>query len=181
MPCQLLIAATTHRKQTKGEMLACRDEPTEWGGKEGPPNYVVVRIKNANAAQIEQFLRRWKTNFAHSVSTLPDLSKQITVTISPRLTEIFGTIQGLRLQMKTHLEDQWGAAIVSYNSTQAVFNVPADTDLAALKADILDEFEEQVGPRWLFSSADVDTALAAGGFVEVTKAQAQARIVDRTA
>ncbi len=160
-------------------MFAVRDEPAEWGSSEGPPKYVILRITDASANQVQEFLVRWKSNFQHSVSTNPDLSKQITVTISSKIVDIFGTIRGLKLQMKIRLEDEWGATIISYNSTEAIFNVPADTDLAALKADLLDIFEEQIGPRWLFSEADVDIALGLGGTVELSKAQAIARIIDR--
>ncbi len=181
MPCQVLIAATTHRKQTKGEMFAVRDEPVTWGTAEGPPKYVILRITNASADQVQQFLVRWKSEFQHSVSTNPDLSKQVTVSISQKILDVFGAIHGLKLELKEYLEDKWDATIISWSPTvrEMVFDVPAGTDLAALKADILDTFEEQIGPRWLFSEADVDIALGLGGFVELTKAQAEARVTDR--
>ena len=82
MPVQLLVAATTHAKQIKGAIIAVRDSPTTWGSKEGLPNYIVVTISNATAEQVDEYLGAWKTDFQHSVVTLPDLSKQITVTIS---------------------------------------------------------------------------------------------------
>ena len=183
MPCQVLIAATTHRKQTKGEMFAVRDEPVTWGTAEGPPKYVILRISNASARKVIQFLVRWKTEFQHSVTTNPDLSKQVTVSISQKILDIFGATHGLKLGLKNHLESEWGATIISWSPTvrEMIFDVPADTDLAALKSNILDIFEEQLGPRWLFSEADVDIALGLGGTVELTKAQAQARIIDRAA
>ncbi len=181
MPCQVLIAATTHRKQTKGQMFAVRDEPVTWGGSEGPPKYVILRISNASADQVIAFLVRWKTEFQHSVATNPDLSKQITVTVSQKIIDIFGAIHGFKIQIKEHLEDEWGATIVFWdaNSNTIVFNVPEVTDLAELKSNLLDIFEEQLGPRWLFSEADVDTALSQGGTVELTKAQALSKIIDR--
>ena len=183
MPCQILIAATTHRKQTKGEMFAVRDEPVTWGTAEGPPKYVILRISNTTATKVIQFLGRWNTNFQHSVTTNPDLSKQITVSISQKILDIFGAVRGLKLEMKSYLEDEWDATIISWSPTvrTMVFDVPAGTDLAALKSDLLDKFEETLGPRWLFSEADVDIALGLGGFVELTRIQAQARIIDRAA
>lgn len=181
MPSQILIAATTHSKETKGEMIAGRDEPTEWGGREGPPNYVILRISNASAAKVKWFVECWKTNFQHSVSTNADLSKQVTVSISQKILDIFGSIRGLKLEMKTYLENKWEATVISWSPTvnQMVFDVPANTDLTALKTDLLDKFEEQIGPRWLFPEADVDIALGLGGLVELTRTQAQARIIDR--
>ena len=179
MPCQLLVAATTHAKETKGEIIVVRDEPAVWGSMEGLPSHVIVRISNASAADVDQYLGRWKTAFEHSVSTLPNLDKQITVMISQKIVDLFGTIQGLRLAMKTYLEDQWFATVISYNATEAVFNVPADTNLALLKAEIADQFEQQFGHRYLFDPAEVDIAIGLGGFVDVTKAQAIARIIDR--
>lgn len=183
MPCQVLIAATTHLKETKGEMIAVRDEPTEWGGREGPPDYVILRVTDTSADQVQPFLVRWKTNFQHSVTTNPDLSKQVTVSISQKILDIFGAIHGLKLEIKERLESEWEATIISWSPdvNQMIFDVPASTNLAALKSDILDKFEEQLGPRWLFSEADVDIALGFGGLVELTKVQAQARITDRAA
>ena len=181
MPCQVLISATTHRKQTKGQMFAVRDEPTEWGGAEGPPKYVILRISNASADQVIEFLVPWKTEFQHSVFTNPDLSKQVTVSVSQKFLDVFGVVHGFKLGIKTYLEDFWTATIVFWDadSNTLVFNVPADTDLAKLKSDMLDIFEEQLGPRWLFAESDVDIALGLGGTVELTKAQAISKIIDR--
>lgn len=181
MPCQILIAATTHRKQVKGQMIVVRDEPVIWGGKEVPPAYVVLRISNTTAKKVIQFLAGWGTNFEHGVTTNPDLSRQITVSISQKILDIFGAVRGLKLSLKEYLENEWEATVISWSPTvrTMVFDVPAGTDLAALEADLLDKYEEHMGPRWLFSEADVDTALAAGGFIELNKAQAEARIIDR--
>ncbi len=179
MPCQLLVAATTHAKETKGEILVVHDEPAVWGNREGLPDYVIVRISNAAAVEVNQYLVSWKTGFSHSVATLPNLDKQITLTINQKIVDLFGTIQGLKLAMKTYLEDRWSATVISYNSTEAVFDVPGATDLALLKADLLDKFEKQFGHRFLFDPAEVDIAVGLGGFVDVTKAQAIARIIDR--
>lgn len=185
MPCQLLIAATTHRKQTKGEILRVRDEPVGVSKKQVPPNYINVGITNASAAQVQEFMEVWKTNFQHSTVTNPDLSQQVTVSISQKILDIFGAVRGLKLTLKTYLEDEWSATIISWSPTvnQMVFDVPASTDLAELKRDILDKFEQQLGRRWLFASADVDTVLAPpfDGFIELTKAQVQARVIDRLA
>ncbi len=162
-------------------MFAVRDEPTEWGSSEGPPKYVILRISNASADQVIEFLVPWTTDFVHSVSTNPDLSKQITVSISQKILDIFGNIRGFKSKMRDYLEDKWSATIVTYDNSlnQAVFNVPAVTDLAELKSDLLDKFEEQLGPRWLFAEADVDIALAQGGTVQLNKAQAISKIIDR--
>lgn len=183
MPCQVLIAATTHAKATKGWLIVVRDEPTSWGTREVPPDYVVLRVTNASASEVQPFLATWKTNFQHSTVTNPDLSVQITVSISQKILDIFGAVHGLKLKLKTYLENKWSATIISWSPTanQMVFDVPEGTDLAALKSDILDKFEEQLGPRWLFAEADVDAALVAGGFVELNKSQAIAKIIDRAA
>ncbi len=185
MPCQLLIAAKDHRKQIKGEVIRCRDEPVGTSTKQVPPNYINVRITNASQTQVEEFMEVWKTNFQHSVVVNPDLSKQVTISISQKILDVFGAIRGLKLTLKSYLENEWQAIIISWSpsSNQMVFDVPENTDLAKLKRNVLDQFQQQLGRRWLFKSADVDTVLAPpfNGFIELTKAQVQARVIDRLA
>lgn len=179
MPCQILIAATTHGKQDKGQPLAVQDEPATWGGKEVPPNYVILRISNASADQVVEFFERWVTDFQYSTQVILDIV-QITVSVSQRVLDVFGTSKGLKTKMQTFLVNDWDASIVSFTAAESVFDVPGATDLPELKKAVKDAFEDELGPKFLFSEADVDTALGQGGTVELTKAQAQARVIDRT-
>ncbi len=183
MPCQVLIAATTHRKQIKGQMHAARNLPVTWGTQEVPPAYVILEISNASADQVKPFITPWKTDFQYSTITNPDNSIQITASISQNWLDTFGAIHGFKLTMKNYLIDEWAATIIDWDplTSTVIFDVPEGTDLPELKRDVIDKFEEQIGPRWLFAEADVDIALGLGGTVELTKAQALSKIIDRAA
>ncbi len=123
-------------------------------------------------------MRRWKTAFKHEVTTNPDQSSQVRVTISQRITEIFGDTHGIKSTMQARLVNMWGATVLTFTPTLLVFDVPQGTDLLALQADLLDKFEEQLGTQFVFSG--VDAAVAAGGAISQKKNVATAQMTDRS-
>lgn len=177
MPVQLLVAASDHAKQLKGQVIHVQDEPCAWGAVERPPNYVVVRIADATKAQVEGYLETARNVFAYSHATRGQRI-EVQVSVAPGIVALGG---GVRLAARTYLEDAWGAVFASWADGTATFDVDRSVVLAEMKADLLDRFEDRLGPRYRFAPADVDQALAAGGTAELTRAQAQARIVDRLA
>lgn len=179
MTVQILVSAATHRKAIKGELIAIFDEPHTWGNREVLPDYVIVRVTGATKAQVDGFMKKWTQAFDYSVDPPVSGRKQITAVPSPNIVAIIGAQAGLKLEIRTYLEDVWGAIVTTWNSTQAIFTVLEAVSNNELKLDVNDKFEERFGPRYLFSEADVDTAVVNGGSIEVTKAQAQARIIDR--
>jgi len=71
----------------------------------------------------------------------------------------------------------WGVSIVSYDEYTVVFDIAKPVDLQALKSHVYDVFSERVDTRLhYFSGADVDLALASGGFLELTRQQVLNRI-----
>ena len=70
--------------------------------------------------------------------------------------------------------------IIGHSDTYVTFDVPEGTNLPDLKDDFLDYFRESVDLRvYRFSDADVDWAVANGGYVELPRQQVLNRIIDR--
>ena len=181
MPCEILVNAVAHRKAIKGQLVAVKDQPCVWGKREGLPDYVIVTISNATADQVRSRTLRWTDRPDYEVSIPIGGRKQIVITMPAKLAAAFPNLELNPQRVRDYLVMRWGATITRHNRTEVVISVPQDTVLADLKADIMDRFERSVGKRYHFSHADVDTAIAAGGRVTITRAQALARIVDRAA
>ena len=182
MPCEILVRATNHPngKWLKGFPVVVKDDPVVWGGQEGPPNYVKVRITDASAQEVENFLANWRNVIEHEIVAENDLGYRIRLSMSVRIAQVFPE-RGMRQEIRNYLESTWGALLVSSDANSATFDIPKPVDLQAVRRDLIDKFEEQIDPvRYMFSSADVDLALAQLGVISITRAQAMNRIIDRT-
>ena len=181
MPCRLLVAAIGHRKALKGEIIACMPDNHQWGRREGLPDYVQGRISDATGGQVVGFLQRWRNTPDYTVLAPSNGRINLRIEMPARFTQVFGDTEGLKAEMKTRLEEDWGANVtVVTPNREFLIDVPDSTDLGEMKTVLLDQFEKIFGPRYIFTAASVDQAIANGGTFEITKAQAQARLVDRT-
>lgn len=181
MSCEVLIAAVGKSGVTeKGYPWIIKDMPCSWGNKEGPPNWVILRITDANRAQVEHYLESWKKSFVHEILKETVEGYRIKVSVDPAFISASGANKELRAELKDDLVQTWGISIVSYDNYTVVFDIPKPVNLQMLKAHVYDIFSERVDTRlYYFSSDDVDLALANGGFIELTKQQVLNRIKNK--
>ena len=86
----------------------------------------------------------------------------------------------LRADLKDYIVDVWGATIFGHNAYEAIVDIPKPVNLWEVANGISDIFKVRVDTRrYYFTSADVDTAIANGGVIELTKAQVLSRIQDK--
>ncbi len=148
-----------------------------WGNKEAPPNWVILRITDASKAQVEHYLEKWRKKFDHEILVNNPQRYRIKVTVSPALVSASGINRSLKPIMKEYIQNLWFATIIFYDAYTVIFDVAKPVDLQNMKEDVLDIFANVVNTRFhYFSDADVDTALANGGYMEMTKAQVLNRI-----
>lgn len=181
MPVQVLIRATDHAQNgwKKGFPVEARDEPCSWARKEGLPDYVVLRIPNATATQVENFLASWRTDFEYSQSTPSAGVVRLTAGINSQIT-VKTDFSGLKQTIRDLITDDWGGTLVNWSTAHVTADFPDTIDIPALKADFVDKISEWVDHSvYRFSDADVDTVIAQGGFYEMPRAQVTARIIDR--
>ena len=179
MTVEVLVNAIEHSSALKGQLISIQDQPATWGSREGLPDYVIVIITGTTKEQAMPYMDTASNLFNYSHVTGGGVHT-VTVTVDVPVKNLGG---GFKADTKAYLEDIWGATFTSWTAPNgpATFEVEDATDLNDLKADILDKFDNKLGPRYIFSSADVDTAVTNGGTITVTKAQAEARIIDRYA
>jgi len=187
MPVEILIHAIDHNKAEKGFMQDVRDvselDERPWGGREGPPNYIILTISDAEKSQILHFMDNWKNEFTYEKLAENAQGRRYKISVNLKVIQQFGIDKGIRAEVNDFLQNEYGAVLVNYVPAQgyATYDIP-NTDWQAMKSDLLDLFEEQVDTRrYRFTPSDVDLAVAAGGSVTLNTAQALARVIDRLA
>ena len=198
MPCEVLIRATSTDVRFKGDPQEVRDDSDlierPWGGREGPPEFVILHVTDATAAQIQPHMDAVVNTFTYTIQAENENGWRIRTDIDPAIVELYGIDKGVRDDMRDVLVNDWGGVVFDYdnvNHTYAVVDFPkpliyipdnVEKTLADLKADVHDKFEGTVyRRRYTFSEADVDQVLGLGGYVDQTLAQVNAKVIDRLA
>lgn len=187
MPVELLIKAVndpfSDRKMQKGEIYTVRDVDKlaawPWGGLEGLPNFVRVRISDATEAQIKAYMSRIYDILQWDLLAENSQGRRYRVYLHPKVIQ-FG---GMKERFRDVLIGEHDATVVSSDlpNGEAVFDIP-NTDWQALRDQLLYDVTEAVAEsRYRFTPASVDALVNAGGYAERTKAQVLANIVDRLA
>jgi hypothetical protein len=186
MTIKLLVVAVAKEPFIRGEPVVIKESPATWGNKEGPPNWVRVIVSDATMGQAQAYLAPMRTVFEYEVLSQDDQGKRIKISVHPGIISVFGADKGMRAELYQYLQEAYGAQNVPAQSDPPLHYVldfpDPDLDLQVLKAEFEDEAQEALAPhRYHFSDADVDYALAHGGEVTITKAQAVTRLIDRLA
>lgn len=190
MPCEILIAAKDLNHSKRGYPKNVKDIPCVWGKKECPPGYVILRITDASADQVEHFMQQWLKMFSYQIVNENEQGYRIRITVDPALISASNINKELRAELKDDIQTTYAASIYSYDGYEAVVDVPkpivADAGkktervltLQELKAEIHDKFAEVIDHRFhYFDSNAVDYALLQpSGIVERTKVQALAMV-----
>jgi len=193
MPAQLMVFAwNKDAERWKGAIVEVRDDIAP--GSHWLPDMVVVNITDATKAQVENYMEPWVRTFDYEIQAENQNGWRIKISINPNIISELGLDKAFRTDMYQYLVNVWGAQLFEYDSTNhsyAILDFPkplifipdnVEKTLVDLRADVADKLEDQVAyRRYGFPESDVDTAIAAGGYIEITAAQATARVIDRLA
>lgn len=182
MPCKILIRAQLAGPWQIGFPVLVVEDDHEFGIREALPEFVVIRITDATKDQVIHFIKKWKTNFTHEILAENVSGYRIKISVHPRVVSVFGQNQGLKTAIKLELVGNWGAVIfdAALDQQYVTIDIPKPVNLQALKVDILDKFEQDLDVCInYFTVADVDLVIAAGGYMEMNKAQALAKLKNR--
>lgn len=185
MSVEVLVHAFTHSKAQKGTIQDVRDvgelNIRPWGRREGLPNFVRLRIRDAGKLDITPFLVSVKNEFLVSQKTNSGRTRTYDIRVKDlRVLTKFGNTKGATLVFVEGLNRDHTARFISRELDNSRLTITArDTTSAALADDILDMFQETLSPRrFHIDSLDVDLAITAGGFLEVNASQVIPRIID---
>lgn len=194
MAVEILIAAVQGPVLGVGMPGAMKDDAdlaaSPWGTREGLPSWVRLRITDASKSQVEHFLDNWRNEFTFDLVASNVFGRRYQIGVNPAVVQVFGADAGVKQAMRDYIVSNYNATLIAFDQSQvsATFDIPNPVGqtwpefLQQARASILDAFEQQVSTnRYRFSDADVALAVAAGGSMELTTAQALARIIDRLA
>lgn len=183
MPVELLVHAVNTYKTRKGEIVHVKPATImgsiEWGSQEQLPQFVKFYIGNATAEQVAQYRARLRTIMQYELMAENAQGRRYRLSLHARLHSTYGA--RLRNDIKNLLVRKWGATIQSYDpeTNSAVVDIP-NTDWAALQAAVKDVGEDMLKHRrYRFNDAAISAAVAAGGYLAVTRQQAAAALMDR--
>lgn len=184
MPVEMLVHAVGHAKAVKGAIQDIRDVADlvnwPWGGREGLPDYVIVRVNGTTLAQVNQYRRQWRKKFTYELMAQNASGRRYRISINARVLAHLGEVKGFKAAMREFLVGKYNAQVVSYTPSagEVVLDIP-NTDWAGLAAEFNERFESLVaGRQYRFPVADVDAAISAGGRVSISRSTAIDRIVD---
>jgi hypothetical protein len=178
---ELLISANNANTQQIGEVVDTKPDGHIWGTREQPPNYVHLTVTGATRDQVRRYIDGWNIRFQHDILAETAVGYRIRVSVDPAAISAsdVGSSE-LKLEMQTWVADSYGALVTAFTPDSMTVDVPKPADLAKLKSDFADVFDDVLAiRRYRFSEADVNTALGNGGKITLTKAQALARVIDK--
>lgn len=197
MTAELLISASDLNNQTTGEVVDVKPEGHIWGTREQPPGYVHFTITGATVEQVLEYIGAWDIDFLHTLVNQNAAGWRYRIEVDPiyiSASDVGKT--ELKAAMQDHVEggsEYWeGSVVVSFTTSSMTVDIPKNgvyqtaeglTDVQYLKLlrdDFRDIFMTQLDQRrYYFAQADVDTALANNGELTMTKAEAQAAVIDK--
>ena len=190
-PAEVLITAQDIPASgfLKGYPVVVKESPAVWGSKEGLPNFIIMTITDTPASVVEHFLNDWKIKYLHSIVAENELGYRLMVEVDPAYISASDVGKD---QIKTEMQD-WvesiDGVVHAFTQSSMTFDVPKPlmlygdpATLADLRAAFDDVFDDVLDiRRYYFLPVDVDWAVDQGGFIEVTQAQALAKLQDKLA
>lgn len=185
--CECLIAAVNMLPYTKGDIAVVKDAPDDvtrvtWGTSEGLPDWVIVRITNASAEQVNRFLDQWIINLGGENLGVFSEKRRLRIYADPTAVGKVPDWHLFREEMRDYIEQEWDGELVPGTATQteATYDFPLEMSIPAFKQDMVDKYEDVLKHRaYYVPEENVDAGIAAGGYIERTKQQADDLVVDR--
>lgn len=103
-------------------IVTVQEDGHEWGGKEGPPKFGIIKVPGVSKADAEQYLEEWRhnTSLAIVASDVQADSYRLRLT-SDRVSQS-GKNAFAREQIENFFTD-WGATIVQFRSNSVTFDI----------------------------------------------------------
>jgi len=185
MPCRVFIAAIDISESVhKGAFSSVRDYlgPEQNLGPMSMPKWVNIIITDADKAEIRalHLRQQWFIKFKHEITKENPAGYTIRTSVDDAYINASQTSASvMKNSMIAFLQNE-GATSVTFAYDSVTYKLAKPADLPALKAKFADAFDTRFHARLLYATeAEVDTIIALGGEVEVTKAQFLTRLKNK--
>jgi hypothetical protein len=178
---ELLISARNSNNQQIGEVVATKGAGHIWGNREGLPGYIHLTISDSTPGKDHGRARGWIIFYEHTIQSENPVRYRLRTQVHPQAVSASdeGAVDNFDAIMDW-AERIYAATSVSIAPTNMLYDLPKPADLAQFNIDLADNFDHQHNPRHDFlSQSFVDQAIAAGGELTMTDAQADAAFIDK--
>ena len=178
---ELLISATAANTQQVGEVVDSRDSPFDSWGLCQPPNYIHLTISDDDRAGQAKHFKEWITFYEHVLQSENAQRFRFRTNVHPQAVSASGegAVDDFD-DIMDWAERVYNATLISTSPTQMLYDLPKPVDVDQYFSDLADLFDHQHDPREFFlAQSFVDQALANGGKLALTNAEADAAFTDK--
>lgn len=181
---RLLISNNNANTQQIGEVVDVKKFGVVWGSGGQPPNYVHIDISDTTRVHDSAFfLEKWE--IIYSLEEQINNPQRIRYIIQVNEDSISNSGVGqdqLKIGMVKWAEDNYNGTALAFTPERFTVDVPKPFDSVQFVSDFADVWNDVFDiRRYHFSQTDVDAAIAAGGLLTFTFADAESRIIDKKA
>jgi len=179
---RLLVSNNNLNTQQIGEVVDTKPFGNEWGGREGLPNYVHIDITDSTREQDSAFfLEQWEIEYKIEIQVdNPQLTRYLIEVAAVSISASGVGKDQLKSGMQQWAENQYGGTVLAFTPETFTVTVPKPFDHDKFVSDFADIWNVIFDiRRYHFSQSDVDDAIAAGGLISYTFADATTRIIDK--
>jgi hypothetical protein len=187
MPVEILIKTDVHGDGTvnythsdpvkdragvfkKGYPVTSKDVPHPgWGMKERLPWFVVVRITDATKEQVDNYLKSWERILDYEVLQSTPQGFRLKVFCTNPGNSGLGNIT--KEMVESYIE-KYGGKIKEFTINSVTFDISKE-NAEELKISLQNDLKNKIiyARQFYIDPAIVDTIIAQGGYIEVTRTQ----------
>jgi len=106
----------------KGDIVVVMPDGHEWGGKEGPPTFVIVKVPGVTVEQVEDRRDDWRRELGYEIVATDAAVDGVRVRI---WTETPGAANeyGITREQVENWLTKWGASVVSTTTNEVRFDI----------------------------------------------------------
>jgi hypothetical protein len=184
MPCRVLISATEHRKAKKGQVVYVGEDSHRWGSKEGPPNFIRMRVPDMTP---EEFRAAYAQRRTQGLTVIDDgviaQKRTLRIQTATNLAAVEEEARADKTTIQDYLATLDGASIKATARGEVTVEVDDVVTQERVASELHDQFTTTFGPAHLIPAADVDANIGgtfdAEAEYEQTAAQLAGKVEDR--
>lgn len=103
-------------------IVTVQDDGHEWGGKEGPPKFFIVKVPGITKVQAEQYLEEWRHNTSINIVASDQATDSYRLRMISDRVSISGKNSFSEAQIGQFFAD-WNATIVNFQNDRVTFDL----------------------------------------------------------
>lgn len=103
-------------------IVTVQEDGHQWGGKEGPPKFGIIKVPGVTKADAEHYLETWRHDTTVNIISSDQVSDTYRIRITSERVSVSGNGALVRDQIETFFTE-WGASIVGFTNNSVTFDI----------------------------------------------------------